>query len=112
MTLRELISSVNPEEYVDSEIFRRLRSVKPEYGSNRHIEVKLVNGNVAVTNVHIGSLGDIVKYPIDIESGLNISKTQLLDAILKEMSVDGFSDAEQSDFWDEMTNLQKAKIIR
>ena len=34
------------------------------------------------------------------------------DAILKELSTDGFSDSDQSDFWDEMTNLQKARILR
>ena len=112
MTLRELISFVNLEEYADSEIFQQLRSVKPEYGTNRHIKVKLVKGEIVVTNVHLGSFGDIVAYPIDVEPELNISKTQLLDAILKAMSADGFSDSEQSDFWDEMTNLQRAKIVR
>jgi hypothetical protein len=43
---------------------------------------------------------------------LNISKTQLLDAILKEMENDGFTAPEQEDFWDDFDNLQKAKIIR
>ena len=37
---------------------------------------------------------------------------QLLDAILKEMSSEGFNEVDQSDFWTEMENLQKAKIIR
>lgn len=41
-----------------------------------------------------------------------VSKTQILDAILTEMSSGGFDEAEQTDFWIEMTNLQKAKIIR
>ena len=49
---------------------------------------------------------------IDVDPELKISKIQLLDAILKEMSSDGFNETEQSDFWTEMTNLQKAKIIR
>ena len=34
------------------------------------------------------------------------------DAILRELSADGFTDAEQNSFWAEMTNLQKAKIVR
>ena len=90
MTLRELILSVDPEQYNDSALYQELRKIKPEYGSNRHIQVKLVNGEIAITNVHVGSLGDIVTYPIDIESGLNISEEQLLDAILHEFSSNGF----------------------
>ena len=37
---------------------------------------------------------------------------QLLDAILQEMSKGGFSEDEESAFWDDFDNLQKAKIIR
>ena len=112
MTLRELLLSVDAERYADSRLFQELLRVKPEFGSNRSIGVKLVNGNVAVTNAHIGSLGDIVTYRIDVDPELKVSKIQLLDAILKEMSSDGFNETEQSDFWVGMTNLQKAKIIR
>ena len=86
--------------------------MKPEYGSNRCIGVKLIDGKIVVTNVHVGSLGDIITYPIDVDPELRVSKVQLLDAILKEIASDGFSDSEQSDFWTEMTNLQKAKKIR
>ena len=71
-----------------------------------------MDGRMAVTNVHVGSLGDILTYRIVVAPELNISKNQLLDAILREMSADGFTDAEQSSFWTEMTNLQKAKIVR
>ena len=56
MTLRELILLVNEEDYSDSALFQTLRTLKPEYGSNRHIEVKLVNGEVSITNTHVGSL--------------------------------------------------------
>ena len=65
MTLRELILSVDSEQYSDSPLFQKLRKTKPEYGSNRHIQVKLLSGEVAITNVHVGSLGDILTYPID-----------------------------------------------
>ena len=91
MTLRELLLSVGAEQYADSQLYQELLKVKPEYGSNRSIEVKLVDGNIVVTNVHVGSHGDIITYRIDVDPELKISKTQLLD---------------------EMTNLQKAKIIR
>ena len=77
MTLRELINSVDSEQYSDSALYQKLRETKPEYGSNRHIQVKLVNGEVTVTNVHVGLLGDIITYPIDVEPELNISKVQL-----------------------------------
>jgi len=64
MTLRELIQSVNAEEYADYPLYQELLKVKPEYGSGRHIEVRVKDGNVVVYNVHIGSLGDIVTYQI------------------------------------------------
>ena len=112
MTLRNLLLSVNPEQYADSQLYQELLKVKPEYGSNRSIEVKLADGNIIVTNVHVGSHGDIITYRIDVDPELKVSKIQLLDAILKEMSSEGFDEMEQSDFWTEMTNLQKAKIIR
>ena len=112
MTLRELLLSVDVEQYADSQLYHELLKVKPEYGSYRSIEVKLVDGNIIVTNVHVGSLGDVVTYRIDVDPELKVSKIQLLDAILKEMSTEGFNETDQSDFWTEMTNLQKAKIIR
>ena len=72
----------------------------------------MVDGNIAITNLHVGSMGDIVAYPIDVDPDLNISKIQLMDAILKELSADGFSESEASDFWSDFDNLQKAKIVR
>ena len=122
MTLWELINSVDSEQYNESPLYQKLCGTKPEFGSNRHILVKLVDGEIAITrstlvallakNVHVGSLGDIITYPIDVDPNLNISKVQLLDAILHELSSNGFSDSEASDFWSDFDNLQKAKIIR
>jgi len=112
MTLRELINSVDSEQYSDSPLYLKLRETEPEYGSNKRIQVKLVDGDIAITNIHIGSLGDIITYPIDVDPNLNISKVQLFDAILHELSSNGFSDSEASDFWSDFDNLQKAKIIR
>ena len=112
MTLRELINSVDSDQYSDSSLYQELRETMPEYGSNRRIQVKLVNGKVVITNVHVGSLGDIITYPIDVAPDLNISKVQLLDAILHELSSYGFNDSDESAFWDDFDNLQKAKIIR
>ena len=112
MTLRELINSVDSEQYSDNPLYQKLREKKPEYGSSRHIQLRLIDGNVAVTNAHVGSLGDILTYPIDIEPDLNMSKVHLLDAILHELSSNGFSESEESDFWSDFDNLQKAKIIR
>ena len=112
MTLCELIQSVDSEQYSDSVLYQKLRVIKPEYGSNRHVQVKLIDGRIAVTNAHVGSIGDILTYPIDVEPDLNISKVQLLDAILHELSSNGFSESEASDFWSDFDNLQKAKIVR
>ena len=112
MTLRELINSVDSEQYCDSSLYQKLRETKPEYGSNRRIQVKLVNGEVTITNAHIGSLGDILTYQIDVAPDLQVTKMQLLDEILKEMALNTFGDEEQADFWDDFDNLQKAKIIR
>ena len=111
MTLRELINSVDSEQYSESALYQKLRDTKPEYGTSRRVQVKLVNGEVTITNAHVGSLGDILTYPIDVEPDLNISKVQLLDAIINELSSDGFSESDESAFWDEFDNLQKAKII-
>ena len=112
MTIRELINSVDSEQDSDSPLYQELRETKPEYGSNRRIQVKLVNGEVTITNVHIGSLGDILTYQIDVAPDLQVTKTQLLDEILKEMSSNTFSDEDQAEFWDDFDNLQKAKIVR
>lgn len=112
MTLKELINSVDSEEYSDSPLFQKLRNTKPEYGSNKHIEVKIVDGEIAILNAHVGSIGDILAYPIDVPPELQITKIQLLDAILKELASPGFDDGDQADFWDDFDNLQKAKIIR
>ena len=57
-------------------------------------------------------MGDIITYPIDVDPDLNISKMQLLDAILHELSSNTFSNSDVSDFWDDFDNLQKAKIVR
>lgn len=103
---------MDSEQYSESPLYQKLRETKPEYGSNKRIQVKLVDGEIAITNVHVGSMGDIITYPIDVDSDLNISKVQLLDAILHELSSNGFSDSEASDFWSDFDNLQKAKIIR
>ena len=112
MTLRALINSVDSEQYSESALYQRLRETKPEYGSNRRIEVKLVNGEITITDVHVGSLGDILTYQIDVAPDLQMTKTQLLDEILKEMSSNTFSDEEQAEFWNNFDNLQKAKIVR
>lgn len=111
MTLRELISSVDAESYSGSQLFQELSKVKPEYGSNKRIEVKIADGDIAISNVHVGSLGDIVTYLIDVAPELQVSKVQLLDAILKEMSHEGFTESDSDNFWDDMMDLRKAKVI-
>ena len=70
------------------------------------------DGNIIVSGVHVGSLSDILTYSIDVAPNLNVSNTQLLDAILKELENDGFAAPDQEDFWSDFDNLQKAKIIR
>jgi hypothetical protein len=47
-----------------------------------------------------------------VDPDLQVTKIQLLDAILAEMTSQNYDEAEQSEFWNDMTNLQKAKIIR
>ena len=112
MTLKELLQSIDSEQYSDSPLFLQLTTTKPEYGASRHIQVAESDGNIIVSGVHVGSLGDILTYSIDVDPNLNISKTQLLDAILKELENDGFTASEQENFWNGFDDLQKAKIIR
>ena len=101
MTLRDLINSVDSEQYSDNPLYQKLRTTKPEFGYIRRIQVKEQDGQLIITNVHIGSLGDILTYVIEVAPDLNISKVQLLDAILQEMSKGGFSDEEESAFWND-----------
>lgn len=112
MTLRELISSVDAERYANVQLFQVLRNTTPEYGYNRKIVVRKKGECISVTNVHIGSLGDLLTFHIDVEPSIELTNEQLLDAILKEMTEHGFDEGERTDFWNEMTNLQKAKILR
>ena len=112
MTLRELLQSVDAEAYASIPLYDELLKTKPEYGSSNRILVKVLNGEIAVSNVHVGSLGDIVACPIDVAPDLQVTKMQLLDAILKEMSQEGFTEADADNFWDDMMDLRKAKNIR
>lgn len=72
MTLRELIISVDSEQYSDSPLYQKLREIKPEYGSSRHIQVKFIDGKIAVTNAHVGSMGDILTYFLDEDAISNL----------------------------------------
>ena len=112
MTLRELLQSVDAEAYIGIPLYDELLKTKPEYGSSNRIKVKVLNGEIAVSNVHVGSLGDIVACPVDVAPDLQVTKMQLLDAILKEMSHEGFTETDADDFWDDMMDLRKAKNIR
>ena len=112
MTLRDLLQSVNETEFRDNALFLQLRDVKPEYGSGIRIFVRMDGDTVVVTNVHVGSLGDIVASPIDTATNLHLTDNELLSAILHEMTNKGFTDTDSDEFWDDMLDLQKAKIIR
>ena len=112
MTLRELLQSVDAEAYASIPLYENLLKTKPEYGSSNRIKVKVLNGEIAVSNVHVGSLGDIVACPVDVAPDLQVTKMQLLDAILNEMSHEGFTETDADDFWDDMMDLRKAKNIR
>ena len=65
MRLRELLLSVDAEAYTSIPLNERLLNTMPEYGFGNRIEVKLVNDEIAVSNVYVGSLGDIVACHID-----------------------------------------------
>ncbi len=82
MTLRDLLQAVDAEDYASNPLFQELLNTKPEYGSNIRIEVKQKDGELVVSNVHVGSYGDIVAARINITPELQLTKTQLLDAIL------------------------------
>ena len=112
MTLRDLIKSVDAEQYADNALFQKLCEVHPEYGSPMRIKVKRAGERIAITNTHIGSLGDRLMYKIDVDPDLNISNVQLLGAILKEMARDGFDEADNNEYWNDFDNLQKAKLLR
>ena len=70
--------------------------------NNSHIQLMLVVSRVEI----------IQEQTIDVDPDLQVTKVQLLDLILNEIASDGYTESEQSEFWDDMTNLQKAKIVR
>ena len=51
-------------------------------------------------------------FPTCMSVDLQVTKMQLLDAILNEMSHEGFTETDADDFWDDMMDLRKAKNIR
>jgi len=112
MTLRQLILSVSESDFRDNTLFQQLKDVKPEYGSNIRIKVYKRGNAISVTNVHVGSLGDIVASPIDMADDLHLSDNELLKVILDAMANGGITETDSDMFWDDMMDLQKAKIIR
>ena len=112
MTLRQLILSVSESDFRDNTLFQQLKDVKPEYGSNIRIKVYKRGEVISVTNVHVGSLGDIVASPIDMADDLHLSDNELLKVILDAMANGGITETDSDMFWDDMMDLQKAKIIR
>ena len=112
MTLRQLILSVSESDFRDNTLFQQLKDVKPEYGSNIRIKVYKRGDAISVTNVHVGSLGDIVASPIDMADDLHLSDNELLKVILDAMANGGITETDSDMFWDDMMDLQKAKIIR
>jgi len=60
MTFRELINSVDSEQYSDSALYQKLRETKPEYGSNRHIQERLADSITAVYSFYT----DIIEEPL------------------------------------------------
>ncbi len=112
MTLRELLLKVDEARFHDCPLFHELKSVRPEYGAGRAIEVSCADSSLRVTNVHVGSPGDIVASRIVVRSDSQITDEQLLDAILEEMSQVGFSEADSDEFWDDMMDLRKARVVR
>lgn len=112
MTLRQLILSVSESDFRDNTLFQQLKDVKPEYGSNIRIKVYKRGDAISVTNVNVGSLGDIVASPIDMADDLHLSDNELLKVILDAMANGGITETDSDMFWDDMMDLQKAKIIR
>ena len=112
MTLRQLILFVSESDFRDNTLFQQLKDVKPEYGSNIRIKVYKRGDAISVTNVHVGSLGDIVACPIDMADDLHLSDNELLKVIVDAMANGGFTEADSDMFWDDMMDLQKAKNIR
>jgi hypothetical protein len=54
MTLLELLQSVDAEAYDSIPLYKELLNTKPEYGSGNRIEVKVPNGEIAVSRSTFG----------------------------------------------------------
>ena len=54
MTLRELLQSVDAEACASIPLYEELLKTKPEYGSSNRIQVKALNGEIAVSRSTFG----------------------------------------------------------
>lgn len=128
-TLREMVGPLADEDIlstahtlgmpvIDSEIrsiLKDVRTVKPTYGyPDLRTEVSMTeDGKVYASNLFFGSVSDIVVRKTDIPDDIKVSDCKLAASIITAMAdtMNNYEDQNEF-FWSDMTNLQKAKIIR
>ena len=121
MKLKEFLNRVSIDDvlwYAEREeadmlrdTYDTLMSTKPTYGNpDMKITVKDVDGEIAVCNTHLGAISDVVNYQLDVAPDVELTDEELAVVLLRALSA--AIDEENEDSWDDIMNLQKAKIVR
>lgn len=121
MKLRDFLKTISIDDvlwYADRDEADRLRdtyetlmAVKPTYGNpDMKITVKEIDGEPAVCNTHLGAVSDVVGYHLAIDKHIELTDEELAVVLLRALSA--AIDEENEDAWDDIMNLQKAKIVR
>lgn len=121
MRLKDFLKTVSIDDvvwYADRneadklrDTYETLTTVKPTYGNpDMKITVKEIDGEPAVCNTHLGAISDVVGYHLYIDKHVELTDEELAVLLLRTLST--AIDEENEEAWDDIMNLQKAKIVR
>lgn len=108
----ELDATLAEDEIVG--ILVGLRNVKPTYAyPDLRTVVSVMDGKIAASNLFFGAVSDIAMRKTEIPDDIDFTDCQIVASIVATIAnnMSNFEDQNEY-FWTDMTNLQKAKIIR
>lgn len=118
MNLKELIKSVNQDEVIAlalqiypeasayqqelTETFSQLATLAPTFSYfDANIEVKKLNGRIAVTNTHLGALSDLAAKRISVDKGIELAPNQLAAYIVGQIALHDYDTRRYKDHLDD-----------
>lgn len=118
MTLKSLLQQT-PLDAIPAELrtfYNQMLNMRPTYGlPDMKLEVKKDSrGLTVVANAHLGSLSDVLGRQVSVAPNVlsGQSMTDVAVLCLRELAADGFNDGDHERFWNEMDDLQRAKLLR